>query len=178
MIENNKKKSELNNESAYDRYTNRNIYYEDNPTYYGPDTENNIIGNNHIPKDKVIVSIEMRDDILTTFPSFENLKVLKNKFDELNHRKSIKNILLTGKYQRDPEAYYDPGRENREIEKLNILKNIQKVEEGLIDKNITYETENYYNKTKIQNSLNGYKEHFNEMIAESYYYNGDFLSLI
>ena len=51
-----------------------------------------------------------------------------------------------------------------------IAQAIEKIKEGLIDKNVEYVEENFKVKTNIQNYQNANKENTNEMIRESYYY--------
>jgi len=161
--------SELNSKLANDRYLNKNIYKKDQRPYYSPTPEFNIITN--FPKDKIITPIEIKDDLLETASTYENLKNLENNFSKINKKENLNNISLSGKYMRDPEPYYDAGKPGREMKKLNILQAIEKVKEGLIDNSIDYKTENFKVETKIQNYQNANKENTNEMIGDSYFYN-------
>lgn len=160
--------NENNSKDAYERYLKKVVYQKDQRPYYSPTPEYQVFSN--APKDKVITPIELKDDLLNTASTYENLRSLEKNLFELNKKEDINSVSLSGKYIRDPEPYYDAGALDRNDKKEVISQAIEKIKEGLLDKTVEYVEENYKVETKIQNSQNANKENTNAMIKESYYY--------
>lgn len=160
--------NEKNSKDAYDRYLNKVIYQKDQRPYYSPTPEYQVFSN--APKDKIVTPIELKDELLDTASTYENLRNLEKNFVALNKKEDINSVSLSGKYVKDSEPYYDAGAQGRNEKKQVIAQAIEKIKEALIDKTVDYVEENFKVKTKIQNYQNANKENTNEMIKESYYY--------
>lgn len=156
---------------ANSRYQNKNIYKKDQQPYYGTGEQFKVISN--APTDKVAVPIEMKE-LTYTFPDEKNIKTLENTLNNINGKESLNSISLSGKYMKDPNAYYDPTLYDKKMKSSIIIETINNMKEDL--KNDIKSTgqvfteENFPIKTKIQNLANANKEDTNNMIAESYYY--------
>lgn len=160
--------NERNSKDAYSRYLNKVIYQKDQRPYYSPTPEYQVFSN--APKDRIVTPIELKDDLLSTASTYENLRNLEKNLLALDKKEDINSVSLSGKYMKDPEPYYDAGALGRNEQKQIISQAIEKVKEGLIDNSVDYVEENYKVSTKIQNYQNANKENTNAMISESYYY--------
>lgn len=160
--------NEKNSKDAYSRYLNKVIYQKDQRPYYSPTPDYQVFSN--APKDRIVTPIELKDDLLSTVSTYENLRNLEKNLHSLDKKEDINSVSLSGKYMKDPEPYYDAGALGRNEQKQIISQAIEKVKEGLIDNTVDYVEENYKISTKIQNYQNANKENTNAMISESYYY--------
>jgi hypothetical protein len=160
--------NEKNSKDAYSRYLNKVIYQKDQRPYYSPTPEYQVFSN--APKDRIVTPIELKDDLLSTASTYENLRNLEKNLLALDKKEDVNSVSLSGKYMKDPEPYYDAGALGRNEQKQVISQAIEKVKEGLIDNTVDYVEENYKVSTKIQNYQNANKENTNAMISESYYY--------
>lgn len=168
---NKKTTNEINEKSskdAYQRYLNKVIYQKDQKPYYSPTPEFQVFSN--APKDKIVTPIELKDDLMNTVSTYENLRNLEKNLAALNKKEDLNSVSMSGKYIKDPEAYYDAGQQDRNVKKQVISQAIEKIKEGLIDTTVDYKEENFKVKTKVQNYQNANKENTNNMISESYYY--------
>ena len=160
--------NEKNSKDAYERYLNKKVYQKEQKPYYSPTPEYQVFSN--APNDRIVTPIELKDDLLDTISTYENLRNLEKNLVALNKKEDINIVSLSGKYLKDPEPYYDAGAQSRNEKKQVISHNIELIKEGLIDKSIDYVEENYKVKTQIQNYQNANKENTNAMIKETYYY--------
>jgi hypothetical protein len=153
------------------RYGNNQIYQNDQQPYYGSGHNFKVISN--VPKDKIIVPIELKE-LTYTFADDKNIKSLEDTIHKINGRESLDSISLSGKYMRDPVAYYDPSLQEKKMKSAKILETINKLKEDLNNdiklNGQVFTEENFSIKTKIQNLANANKEKTNELIADSYYY--------
>lgn len=160
--------NEANSKDANERYLTNYIYKKDQRPYYSPTPEYNIIKRG--PNDKIITPIELKDDLLDTASTYENLRNLEKTLNNLNKKEDLNSISLSGKYMRDPKAYYDAGEYGRNLKKQSISEAIDKIKGGLYDNSVDYSEENYKEHTQIQNYQNFNREHTNEFIENTYYY--------
>jgi len=159
---------EQNSKDAYERYHNKVVYQKDQRPYYSPTPEYQVFSN--APKDKILTPIELKDDLLSTVSTYENLRNLEQNLVSLTKKEDLNSISMSGKYMRDPEPYYDAGALSRNEKKQVISQAIEKIKEGLIDKTVDYQEENFKVKTQVQNYQNANKENTNNMIRDSYSY--------
>lgn len=152
---------------ANSRYLNKVIYQKDQKPYYGNDREFKVLSN--APTDKVAVPIEMKD-MTYTFPDQKNIKTLEQKLTEINSKESLNSISLTGKYMKDPNAYYDPTLPEKAAKTATIVETINTMKKDLTYDGPVFTEENFPVKTKIQNIANASKEATNNLIADSYHY--------
>jgi hypothetical protein len=158
-------------ESANTRYLNKSIYQKDQNAYYGNSDSFKVLSN--APKDRVAVPIELKE-LTYTYPDEKNIQILENNLKTLTGKESLNSISLTGKYMRDPSAYYDPTLDEKRMKAAQIVQTIEDMRNE-IKKDIkltgpVFTEENFHVKTKIQNIVNANKEDANKFIADSYYY--------
>lgn len=163
---------------ALSRYENKNIYKNDQVPYYGSGEEFKMISNK--PRNKLTVPIEMKD-ITYTFPDPKNIKALEQTLNEINGKENINSVSITGKYMKDPVAYYDPTLLDKAEKTATIVETISNMKKDLTFDGPIFTEENYPMITKVQNIKNSNKEDVNQLIANNYYYdvnrNRNFFSL-
>jgi len=152
---------------ANSRYENKAIYQKDQAAYYGNGEQYKVITN--APIDKIAIPIEMKD-MTYTFPDPKNIRVLEQTLNKINGKEDINSVSMTGKYMKDPVAYYDPTLVDKAEKTANIVETIINMKKDLTYEGPVFTEENYSLKTKIQNIKNANKEDVNELIANSYYY--------
>jgi len=152
---------------ANGRYQNKVIYQKDQKPYYGNDRDFKLISN--APTDKISVPIEIKD-IIYTFPNEKNISTLEQKLIKINAKESLNSISMSGKYMKDPNAYYDPTLYNKAAETANIVETINIMKKELTYDGPIFTEENFPVKTKVQNIANASKEATNKFIADSYHY--------
>lgn len=149
------------------RYENKNIYKLDQGPYYGTGEDYKVITNS--PKSKLRVPIEMKD-MTYTFPDPKNIRALEQTLNKINEREDINRVSLTGKYMKDPVAYYDPTLNEKATKSAEIVETISNMKKDLTYDGPVFTEENFLVKTKIQNIKNANKEDVNSLIANNYYY--------
>jgi hypothetical protein len=152
---------------ANSRYQNKVIYQKDQKPYYGNDRDFKLISN--APTDKISVPIEIKD-IIYTFPNEKNISTLEQKLIKINAKESLNSISMSGKYMKDPNAYYDPTLNDKAAETANIVETINNMKKELTYDGPIFTEENFPVKTKVQNIANASKEATNKFIADSYHY--------
>ncbi len=152
---------------AYSRYQNKVIYQKDQKPYYGNDRDFKVISN--APTDKLSIPIELKD-VTNTFPNEKNIRALEQKLSQINTKESLNSISLSGKYMKDPTAYYDPTLVDKAAKTATIVETLQEMKKGLTYEGPVFTEENFPVKTKVQNIANASKETSNNLIADSYYY--------
>jgi len=152
---------------ASSRYLNKNIYKNDKAPYYGVAEQFKVIMNH--PKDKLAVPIEMKD-MTYTFPDPANIRILEQTLSKINGKEDINIVAATGKYMKDPTAYYDPTLYDKAEKSAVIVETINNMKKDLTYDGPVFTEENYPLRSKIQNVNNANKEDVNELIANNYYY--------
>ena len=157
-----------NNADAGRRYNKKNIYQRDPKPYYGTGLDYMRVDN--YPKDKISVPIEMKE-LTYTFPMDNNVKTLENELTKLNQKESLNSISLSGKYMKDPNAYYDPTQVEKQNKRNLITQSINNIKEEMTRKTPFFTEETFIGQAKIQNYQNYNKENTNEIVSDSYFYN-------
>ncbi len=150
------------------RYGNSNVYPLDQKPYYGPNGDYRVIVD--MPNDKVAVPIEF-GDLSQTHADETNLRKMQSQLENLNRQENINSVSESGKYLKDPRAYFDPTAPEKAMLKAQLAERIENMKQELLNPAIPkLELENVASKLKVQNYPNKNKEETNELIANSYYY--------